>query len=365
MANNTYIHIAIGTKAQFIKMAPIMHELSRRKITFNFIDLGQHALITKNLRKEFDIKDPDVILSQGSNISTLWGGILWMCRLFIRGFNRKRLKKEVFQDQGGVCLIHGDTVSTLLSLYLARRAGLKVAHVEAGLRSFNIFEPFPEEIVRLITMRFCDYLFAPSKWAMENLKKMGYCKKAVLLAANTSLESAYYSFNKKEENLIDVKDYALITVHRMENIFSRKKLEEIIDFIEKLSRNIRVVFVQHPPTLNRLKKFGLQSRLADIKNLTFSHILSHAQFIHLIAGCKFLITDGGSIQEEAYYFDKPCLLLRSRTERMEGLGENVYLSRIKRENLDYFVQHYGDFKRKGMLDDAKPSAQLLNYLLNG
>lgn len=362
-AEQKQIHIAIGTKAQFIKMAPIMRHLHARNIDFNLIDLGQHALITENLRKDFAIKDPDVRLSVGENVSTITRGLRWVWKLFVMGFDSSKVRRDIFFDRGGVCLIHGDTASTMLALYLSRRAGLKVAHVEAGLRSFNILEPFPEEIVRLIAMRFCDYLFAPSRWAFDNLVKMNYGRKAFLLCANTSLEAARYSFSKNESAGISVKKYALVTVHRLENIFSRRKLTEIVFFIEEISRRMPVVFVQHPPTLHRLNQYGLEKRLQAIPNIVFSKIVSHAHFIGLVGACEFIVTDGGSIQEEAYYLNKPCLLLRRKTERMEGVGENVYLSNIDRANLTYFLDNYPQYRRKTDISDLRPSAQLVDKLL--
>ena len=359
------IHIAIGTKAQFIKMAPIMRRLQESGIAYNLIDLGQHSLITRDLRQEFGLKDPDVVLSGGQNVARLLQGIKWLSGLFLKGLDKSWVKDKVFRGLSGVCLIHGDTVSTLLALYLAKRAGLLVAHVEAGLRSYNIWEPFPEEIVRLVAMRFSDILFAPSAWAKDNLHKMGYGAKTILITSNTSLESTFYSLNKPKPAGLDLPaQYALVTVHRMENIFSRDRLAMVVGLIEKISQKLPIVFVQHQPTIIQLAKFGLKDRLDEVGNIRFFQILSHCHFIHLLNDAQFAVTDGGSIQEESFYLGKPCLLLRTHTERTEGLGQNVVICGFSQVVAEDFINRYDSFNRqKAGLAQVLPSAAIINDLL--
>jgi UDP-N-acetylglucosamine 2-epimerase len=359
------IHIAIGTKAQFIKMAPIMRELFNRGINYNLIDLGQHALITADLRKEFDLKEPDVCLSRGKNVSSLVIGLVWMIKLLVKGLNRTWLQK-IFINQSGVCLIHGDTISTLIALYLAKQAGLKVAHVEAGLRSFNLLQPFPEELLRIIVMKFSDILFVPSLWAGDNLKKMGLEKKTVLTNGNTSYEAVNYSLAKPIQLGLNIERFALITMHRMENIFSRQRLVLMIELIEKLAEKLPVVFVGHQPTINQLNKFNLLARLEKINNVHFFKILFYAHFIHLLNSCELVITDGGSIQEESFYLNKPCLLLRAVTERQEGLGQNVLLSGFIDEQINFFLDNYKRFCRNNQelkIKNVKPANEIVDFLI--
>lgn len=359
------IHIAIGTKAQCIKLAPILQKLQRDDIAFNLIDLGQHSLITRDLRDEFNLRGPDVYLSKGTNIASMYQGILWLIRIFLKSLSPRWIKKNIFLNNNGVCLIHGDTISTLIGLYLAKMAHLKVAHIEAGLRSFSWFSPFPEEIVRVIAMRFSDILFTPSQWAFDNLVKMGLKEKAFLISANTSLESTLYSLGKKIDLGLPLEKFAVVTVHRMENIFSRRRLKFIINLISKISDKLPVVFIQHPPTIHQLKRHKLQTRLRKKKNIYFYIILSHAHFISLLNRCEFVITDGGSIQEESYYLDKPCLLLRKRTERQEGLGENVVLSKFSQDTINYFLENYRGLKRRYPLNlELNPSGQVVDNIVN-
>jgi len=359
------IHIAIGTKAQFIKMAPIMHALAAKNLPYNLIDLGQHSGITDKLRLEFGLKSPDVHLDEGRDANTVLAGLKWAGRVIKKGFLKCRAKKNIFFNRKGVCLIHGDTASTILALYFAKLAGIKVAHIEAGLRSFNYLEPFPEEILRMVAVKYSDMLFAPSKLSFENLKRMGLQKKACLLSANTSLESIRYSLDKKQSLELNLEKFALVTMHRMENIFVKRRLEYVVDLIAKASLDLPVVFIRHAPTIARLEKSGLQERLNRIKNVHFLNITSHAHFVHLLDKSEFVITDGGSIQEEAFYLNKPCFLLRKYTEREYGLGENAVLSKFSYPAMDTFLKVYQDFKRETNIDfTLKPSEEILNRILN-
>jgi len=166
------IYFFIGTKAQFIKMAPIIVELRNRQIPYRYVDSGQHADLTRILRKTFGIRQPDICLHRDGDISSVFAAIKWTCKLILMAlFAKNKIKRQIFPESG-LCLIHGDTLSTLLGLKMAKAAGLKVAHVEAGLRSFNIFHPFPEELIRIYCMKRCDILFSPSDLAYNNLQKM-------------------------------------------------------------------------------------------------------------------------------------------------------------------------------------------------
>ncbi len=357
------IHIIIGTKAQLIKMVPIIKGLKEKGIGFNLIDLGQHSLITQGLRREFGLDEPDYFLFKGTNISTLKQAISWTVRIFLKSLSASRLKRELFLNKEGICLIHGDTLSTLAGLYLAKRAKLKTAHIEAGLRSFCWYEPFPEEIFRVIAMRFSDILFAPSEWAFNNLKNMGLGNKSFLIPGNTGLETVEISASKTTTPGLALEHFCLFTFHRIENILFRKRLGLVVETLLKISSRMPVIFIQHPPTLNSLKKSGFINRLREARNIHYHEILSHSQFLSLLERCAFAVTDGGSIQEEAFYLGRPCLLLRKHTERTEGLGENAVLSSLDRDKIDSFLDHYADLQREAVsLDIPGPSAKIIEKL---
>ena len=158
------IHIVLGTKAQLVKMAPVMVRLRDRDIPYRFVHTGQHQATMSEMLDEFGLKHPDVVLHRGRDVVSLpqmavWtAGILWKC------LTRRR---EIFGEPArGIVLVHGDTLSTLLGALMGKVARLRVGHVESGLRSFRLFDPFPEEIIRLLTFRLSDSLYCPGSWAL-------------------------------------------------------------------------------------------------------------------------------------------------------------------------------------------------------
>lgn len=359
------IHIMIGTKAQFIKMAPIMQELDRRGVRFNFIDTGQHAGITGDLLEPFGLRGPDVRLREEStSITRLSEALRWTAEGIVRSALRPGdIRRNVFRGEGGICLIHGDTLTTLLSLLFARRCGIEVAHVEAGLRSFNLLDPFPEEIIRLITMRKSHILFAPSEWACENLKKMGYGGKTVHAGGNTIIDTLRFagSLNGGER---PPGPYVVVTIHRVETLYSRSRLTAVVNLLERIGRERKVLFVLHEPTQKKLSSLGLYEKLKAMPSVELMPLQPYLTFVNLLAGADFIVTDGGSIQEESYYLDIPCLVMRTRTERPEGIGENACLAGFDGERIDRFLNTFPTLRRRtASLEGLHPSKTIVDHLM--
>jgi UDP-N-acetylglucosamine 2-epimerase len=330
------IHIFIGTKAQFIKTAPVILELQKRDIAY---DSGQHATITKTMRQTFRIKTPDVSLRPNdTDITRLSQALRWTSRLLYLGlFQKKKVFNEIFAGKTGICIIHGDTLSTLLSLFLAKRARIAVAHIESGLRSFDYLNPFPEELIRVIAMKFSDFLFAPSNWAYNNLRQMALKGKIFHTQRNTVYDAIqaippHRSYSKVR------KPYVLLTTHRYENISTRNRMKFVLDTAKKISDRFNVVFVLHRPTELSLRKYGYLTEFH--KFCKMFPMLEYFDFLNLIRDSEFVMTDGGSIQEECFYLGIPCLLFRNKSERDEGIGKNVYISKFKSEIVDEFLKKF-------------------------
>jgi UDP-N-acetylglucosamine 2-epimerase (non-hydrolysing) len=358
------IHIFVGTKAQFIKMAPIMQELDRRGIDYNFIDAGQHASLTGELLDQFDLKTPDIRLRDtGKSITTIWQAVGWFfSSMWQLLFRKQQILETVFEGNKGICLIHGDTLTTLVSLLYAKRCGIKVAHVEAGLRSYHLLDPFPEEIIRLFAMRYSDILFTPSSWAYDNLEKMGYTYKAIDVGGNTVVDAVRYALQKADAEQRPVQPYVVFTIHRVETIYSRQRLSVVVDLIEQIAHGYRVLFVVHEPTQQQLLRFGLYDQLSQNDSVTLSPLQPYLQFVALLSGAEFVVTDGGSIQEETSFLNVPCLIMRTKTERMEGLGENAFLADFDQGKIDHFLHNLSDSKLKEPNSEIYPSAMIVGYL---
>ena len=163
------IHVLLGTKAELIKVAPVLTELDRRDVVYRLVETGQHGAQLPALRAELGVREPDVRLGGSSNVDGIGQAVRWMVGLTGQLVRRRSLVAMVFGGAGGVCLVHGDTPSTLMATLMARRAGLAVAHLESGLRSRSFRDPFPEELIRVIVMRQADVAFAPDDAAAANL----------------------------------------------------------------------------------------------------------------------------------------------------------------------------------------------------
>jgi UDP-N-acetylglucosamine 2-epimerase len=212
-------------------------------------------------------------------------------------------------------------------------------------------------------MRSSDLLFAPSKWAFENLCKMGLKDKAINVTANTGLEAVQYAVRQGRTTNSQHSPYTVITIHRIETIFSRSRMVMIIDIIKQIQKKHKVKFVLHEPTRQQLKKFDLLSTLTQNPGIEVISLLPYLEFVNLIEGADFVITDGGSIQEECYYLNKPCLIMRSKTERMEGLGENAVLSRFDLKRIRRFLQIYPKLRQKSLQENLQPSTKIIEHLL--
>ena len=296
------IHVFIGTKAQYIKTAPVIRALDTRRIPYNLVDSGQHRRLAQSLRRELAVRAPDVELGKAEDISSGGQALSWLMAGFRLGaLHPGKVFREVFRGQGGVCLIHGDTPTTLLSNFLAKRAGLTVAHLEAGLRSYNYLNPFPEELIRMLVMRSADLLFAPGDWAFNNLKKMHLKGRLFNLHGNTNVDSLSYALRDRRPPPFHISDFCLAAFHRVENLYNRHRLSAIVELLIKVAACKRVLLVLHPPTELQLKKTGLYAALRGSRDIVLSTLLPHRDFVSILSKADFVMTDGGSVQEESFY----------------------------------------------------------------
>lgn len=354
------IHVFLGTKAQLIKMAPIMREMQARNISYNFIFSGQHQKTIADIRQNFNIKEPDIILYQGKDITGMLQMAIWSIKIiFFTLSNKKRVWKN---DKKGIVLNHGDTFSTLLGSILAKSFGFQNAHIESGLRSFRCFHPFPEELIRLAVFKLSNVYFAPDKWALKNLD--GYKGMKVNTQANTLYDSLQIIKKWSHPPKIKIPDYqyAIVSLHRFENISRKKSLNRIISLLDFISKDIKLLFITHAPTLKWLEKTKLIKKLEAMKNIELRPRYDYHDFISLVIKSEFVITDGGSNQEECYYLGKPCLLFRKATERNEGLGKNVILSRFDKHIIQEFTSNYNFYRRNEIQHSVTPSKIIIDTL---
>lgn len=354
------IHLVIGTKAQLIKTYPIIRELIYQKIPYRYIDTGQHPKITKSLRKAFNIPEPDFFfVKEGENVSGILQAIIWNFRvLFISLFK----SSEVFgKESKGICLIHGDTISTLQGLIMAKIAKLDVGHVEAGERTHTLFRPFPEEIIRILVDKFSNVAFASSDRTVENLKKEKFKGELIGLGYNTIVDSVLLAQRQSPVESISLPgNYVLVSIHRFETVKSCKRLEILLSGLEMIAQNFQIVWGLHEPTKKELIKCKLFSRVEKIPNIHLRGLFDYFEFVQAIKNAEFLVTDGGGPQEESWLLNTPCMLMRNETEREEH--RNVYKTEFEIEKMRYFAANYKEFKQSSGPEVVSPSIKIVEYL---
>jgi len=327
----------IGTRAQLIKMAPVILAIEKRGLPFNLVFTGQHEETMEQLLNDFGIRAARVYLYRGREIT----GIVQMGTWFVRCLWRCLRQPNTFapgSNNNGLILVHGDTFSTLLGAIVGKLRGITVAHIEAGLRSGNIFHPFPEELTRRIVFRMSDLAFCPGQWSCENMKK--YRVTRVDTGQNTLLDALAIALAvpQKSNAPFAARTFGIVSLHRFENIFQSRRLAQIIGLLETAANQYPLVFVLHPATRKKLAQFDLLSKLENNPRIKLLPRMGYIKFVKLMKCAKFVITDGGSNQEELSYLGIPTLLMRKATERQEGLMTTATLCPYDEQILKRFLR---------------------------
>ena len=310
---------------------------------------GQHPLA--KACDEFKVKRPDFILSREPEISTkFWSKINNNSLFWFLGMIFK-IKKVIKKINPSYVIYHGDTMSTAAasigsSRSLNGKKSWKNVHLEAGLRSGSLFEPFPEEISRRISDRFSDILLAVSDLSENHLIRERQ-RGRIIKIGNTIVDSTILTYNEAKKNLKKEKEpYVLINLHRHENLVNKERMEKLVNILSAIK--IKAIWPLHDNTEYFLKKYGLIEKVERMQNIKITPLVNYFKFIFLLSNCKYLITDGGSIQEESLVFKKPCILLRKRTERQEGLNSGInFLTGL---NVNYAKRVIWDIENNNIKD---------------
>lgn len=363
MKRNVYFFI--GTEAELIKVFPVMLESMKRGMICHLIASGQNDLTKSRIMKELHLNGKFIELSKESQIKKSAGGLL---KWFIQTYRIAGKKIEEYFDraelEGAPMVVHGDTVSTFMGARIGRKMRCVVCHVEAGLRSHHLFDPFPEEIDRLLTSRIARVHFAPNEGAIQNLC---HAKGEVINTKyNTILDSLGYSKNMRlvTDGLeaILAQDYFVLVMHRQENLANKEFVKRVIQKIKEIAVSRRCVLILHKITESVLEKLGLLSELKSNENFELLPRVDYFDFMKILNGAKFVITDGGSNQEELYYMGKPCLVMRKTTERSEGISKNAVLYDGDIDCISSFANEYSRYEIQGEEQKESPSMIISDYL---
>lgn len=300
----------MGARPNFMKVAPIHKALKKHedKITHLICHTGQHydEKMSKVFFEDLELPQPDFYLGVGSGSHAEQTANVMV-----------EFEKILLQEKPDIVLVVGDVNSTIACSLTAKKLHIKVVHVEAGLRSFDI--KMPEEINRILTDRISDYLFVTEKSGLENLKKEGVPDDKVFFVGNVMIDSLIHYLPKSDKSEIqndlgvEKGSYVLITLHRPSNVDTKESLEKLVCFLNTLSKERKVIFPIHPRTKNNLNKFELLVTLSS--DIILTDPIGYVDFQALTKNAELVVTDSGGIQEETTYLGVQCITLRTSTER--------------------------------------------------
>jgi len=356
------ILIVVGTRPNFIKVTQFKNlTLENNKIELKIVHTGQH----------YDAKMADVFFEQFDLIPDFF--------LNIKSASPNSQMAEIIHNLEKVCLeyypdlimVVGDVNSTLAAALTANKLGIKIAHLESGLRSYD--RTMPEEINRILTDEITDLFFITEQSGWDNLINEGKKEAQLFFVGNTMIDTMIAFEDKIQSNKIlekyklENERFILMTIHRPATVDHKDELIKLIELIEFINETFKIIFPIHPRTINNLKKFDLYDRVNGLTNLILTEPLDYFSFQKLIATCKFIITDSGGIQEESTFRLKPCLTLRPNTERPSTvtIGSNILLpfdNQLIKKTIQSIIN--GNYKKGNIppLWDGKSTERIIEVL---
>ena len=355
----------IGARPQFIKASAISRAIREYNkngidtISETIIHTGQH--FDKNMSnvffKELNIPEPDFNLEiAGLNHGAMTGRML------------EKIENILEEIQPNVVLIYGDTNSTLAGALAASKLHIPIAHIEAGLRSFNM--SMPEEINRILSDRISTLLFCPTEEAVKNLRTESLAK-GVYNVGDVMYDAVKYYGDRAITNIslnkwnLKNKEYALCTIHRAENTNDSLRLASILDALHEINKDCKVIFPLHPRTRQLISSYGMDTKLIGMNII---EPVSYLEMLRLEHSALAILTDSGGIQKEAFFNQIPCITLRDETEWIETvqLGWNQVVGIDKDKILDSFYGISDRHTQAGTnpYGDGTAAEQILNIMRN-
>jgi len=330
-----------GARPNFMKIAPLMKVFKESGHFEPFlVHTGQHydEKMSKLFFDELGIPKPDINLEVGSGSHAQQTAEIM-----------KRFEPVVLEHKPDYVVVVGDVNSTIACGLVAVKLGVKLIHVEAGLRSFD--HDMPEEINRILTDRISDMLFVTEQSGVDNLRNEGVDSNKVHFVGNVMIDTLLSNRERAERSGIleklklEKKKYAVITLHRPSNVDDMNNLGKIISAFEVIQKDLKLVFPIHPRTKNNIEGSALQTRVTAMNNLILLEPIGYLDFLKLTTNAALVITDSGGIQEETTILQIPCLTLRENTERPVTITEGT--NRLVHVTAADILRHYNELKASG------------------
>src|SRR5690625_312524 len=309
----------VGARPNFMKIAPLLVEMrGHEDIEPLLVHTGQHydARMSDQFLEQLGIPEPDLHLGVGSGSHAVQTAEVMVA-----------LEAALPELRPDLILVVGDVNSTLAAALVAAKSGIPLAHVEAGLRSFD--RGMPEEVNRIVTDLLADLLFVTEASGIENLKREGIAEERMQLVGNVMIDTLFRHRPRAEELEmpsqfgLSPQGYALVTLHRPSNVDDPELLSGYIGVLEEVSKEIPILFPLHPRTRNSLERHGLRAQLEVLPGVQLLEPQGYLEFLGLTSGARLVLTDSGGIQEETTALGIPCLTLRENTERPITIEEGT------------------------------------------
>jgi UDP-N-acetylglucosamine 2-epimerase (non-hydrolysing) len=326
------LSIILGTRPEIIKFSPIIRVCEQENIDYNIIHTNQHYSyeMDKIFFEDLHLPEPNYNLNIGSGTHGKQTGKILT-----------EVEKVLIDDRTDIIMVQGDTNTVLGGALAASKLGMGVAHVEAGLRSYD--RSMPEEINRVMSDHISDYLFPPTEVSKSNLLEEGIDTKKMFVVGNTVVDATFQNLEiaKKSSDVLENMGlseggFFLMTVHRAENTDNKERLMKIIEAVNDISETygLPIIYPIHPRAKKMLESFNLMDNVKNISNLHLMEPVGYLDFLMLENNAKLILTDSGGIQEEACILNIPCLTLRDNTERPEtvDVGKNMIVG-VEKENV--------------------------------
>lgn len=340
----------LGARPQFIKADSVSREIAKHKeIKEVIVHTGQHYDYNMSdiFFEEMQIPKPNYFLGLGGKS---------------HGAMTEKIEEILLQEKPDWVLVYGDTNSTLAGVLAASKLHVKIAHAEAGLRSFNM--DMPEEINRILTDRISGILFYPTFTAVNNLKSEGFenftCK--IEKSADVMQDGALFYKDLSVKPSYDIEnDFILCTIHRAENTDDKTRLRNIFGALEKIGEEKQIILPLYPCTKKIIEDLKI-----DIQNLTLMDPVGYLEMVRLIGNCDVIMTDSGGLQKEAYFFKKQCITLRDETEWVELVecGVNTLVGEDKEKILDAY-ENNSTFSKENLKLDLYGNGQASEKIIKG
>lgn len=348
------IAVIYGTTGELIKLAPVLVRLRDRGESFLNVTTGQQVQQIPALLDQLELPQPDVWLGAGAGGRDLRSNADipgWLARVG-RTFLRRRRdvgRRLRTSETRPLVLVHGDTMTTLLGTLMGRALRVPVAHIEAGVRTWDLFHPFPEELTRRLVSRIADIHYAPGPEAAANLRRG-----AIVDTGMNTIRDSIDLCPRDVELPGDIGGpYGVVSLHRYELLKEERLLRDTLQTLSEQGRRTPLLFVDHPVTAAAIRRWGLGHLFG--RGMERVPRLDFYGFIELLRRSEFIVTDSGGSQLEAYVLDKPCLIHRKTVEQSAGVGENVVVSGLSIAALQEFLEHPEAHRRLAPPPDVTPS----------